>query len=56
MAIEIASKVKIATVIFTTQATEGASEAILKGDWDNWKARVMKKNNDGTFSFCGEKY
>jgi 1,4-alpha-glucan branching enzyme len=50
MAIEIAPKVKKATVAFTTQAKKGATKAILKGEWDNWKACAMKKNMNGTFS------
>jgi 1,4-alpha-glucan branching enzyme len=50
MAIEIASKVKKATVTFTTQAREDASQAFINGEWNDWKDCVMKKNNDGTFS------
>ena len=50
MALEIAPKVKKATVTFTTKAGDDASQVILKGDWDNWKGQEMKKNSDGTFS------
>ena len=50
MAVEIAPKVKKATVTFTTQAGDDASQVILKGDWDNWEGQEMKKNSDGTFS------
>ena len=50
MAVIIAPKVKKATVTFTTQAIDGASQAILKGDWDNWEGQEMKKNSDGNFS------
>ena len=50
MAIKIAAKVKKATVTFTTQAMKGASQAILRGEWDNWKDKAMKKNTDETFS------
>ena len=50
MAVEITPKVKKATVTFTTPAKEGASQAVLTGDWNNWEAIAMKKNNDGTFS------
>ena len=49
MAVKIAPKVKKATVTFTTQAGEDSSQAILKGEWDDWKDRVMKKNVNGTF-------
>ena len=50
MAVEIAAKVKKATVTFTTQERDDASQAILSGDWNNWEALAMKKNSDGTFS------
>ena len=50
MAVEIAPKVKKATVLFTTQTRDGASQAILKGDWNNWEGQKMKKNSDGNFS------
>ena len=50
MSIKIAPKIRKATVTFTTQAREGASHAILKGEWDGWTAREMKKNRDGSFS------
>ena len=50
MSIKIAPKVRKATVTFTTQARENASQAILTGEWDNWTACTMKKNSNGTFS------
>jgi copper chaperone CopZ len=50
MAIEISPKAKKATVTFTMQTGEGASQAVLSGEWDNWEARTMKKNINGTFS------
>ena len=50
MAVEIAAKVKKATVTFTTQAREDASQATLTGEWDNWEVWTMKRNSDGTFS------
>lgn len=50
MGIEISPKVKKATVSFTTQAREDASQATLTGEWDDWTLREMKKNLDGTFS------
>lgn len=50
MAVEIASKVKKAAVKFTTQARKDAAHAVLKGEWDLWKACAMKKNANGTFS------
>ena len=50
MSVEITPKVKKATVTFTTPAREGASEAVLTGDWNNWEAVTMKKNNGGIFS------
>ena len=50
MAVKIEPKKVKATVTFTTQAKEDASQSILKGGWDDWKGRVMEKNADGTFS------
>ena len=50
IAVKIEPKVKKATVTFTTQAREHATQAILVGDWDDWVSREMKKNMDGTFS------
>jgi len=50
MAIKIAPKIRKATVTFTTQARECASQALLVGEWDGWTACAMKKNMDGTFS------
>jgi len=50
MTVEITTMAKKATVTFTTQAKKDAAEAILTGEWDGWKSRVMKKNTNGTFS------
>ncbi|MDR0304127.1 MAG: hypothetical protein LBH98_05065 [Chitinispirillales bacterium] len=50
MAVEIAPKGKKATITFTTPLKDGASQAILTGEWDNWEVWVMKKNKNGTFS------
>ncbi|MCL1946279.1 MAG: hypothetical protein FWF51_03880 [Chitinivibrionia bacterium] len=50
MSVEITPKAKKATVAFTTQIRNDASQAILTGEWDNWEVWAMKKNKDGSFS------
>ena len=43
MAVKITTKGKKSTVTFTTPFKEGASQAILTGEWDDWEVWVMKK-------------
>jgi len=50
MSVDISAKAKKATVVFTTPSVEGASQAILTGEWDNWEVWAMKKGKDGAFS------
>jgi hypothetical protein len=50
MSVEITPKAKKATVAFTTQIRNDASQAILTGEWDNWEVWAMKKNKNGSFS------
>lgn len=50
MAVKIVQAVKKATITFTTREIKDASQAILRGDWDNWDDCVMRKNASGAFS------
>jgi hypothetical protein len=50
MSVEITAKAKKATVVFTTPLKDGASQAILTGEWDNWEVWAMKQNKDTSFS------
>jgi len=50
MSVEITPKAKKASVAFTAPSIDGASQAILTGEWDNWEVWAMKKNKNGSFS------